>query len=203
QVRETPLDGRARTQAMLLFSIVMAAYSFNFGVGGVHLVRIIEAAGVTAAIAVALGAYKGVAQVIGRVWELVYGRKLAALNLGRVSIALLPLSFIPLLFAQGGLETAVIFATVYGISNGLMTIVRGAVPLALFGARDYGTVLGILATPALICNALAPVVFAWFVDAYGYRAGTWLLLGVGVAGWIAMEGLKVWHDRRRPAASTA
>ncbi|MEO1266383.1 MAG: MFS transporter, partial [Pseudomonadota bacterium] len=122
-----PLAGVSRTLGIVLFSIVMGAYSFVFGVGAVHLVGILEASGVALATAVALGAFKGVAQVIGRVGELVYGHRLAPLMLGRVSIALLPLSFLPLLFMAGGYETALAFVLVYGISNGLMTIVRGAV----------------------------------------------------------------------------
>ena len=45
---------------------------------------------------------------------------------------------------------ALSFTLLFGIANGLVTIMRGAVPLALFGAKGYGEVLGILATPYLL-----------------------------------------------------
>ena len=58
-------------------------------------------------------------------------------------------------------------AITYGVSNGLVTIVRGAVPLALFGAEGYGLVLGIIATPILVMGALAPMAFALLIDFAG------------------------------------
>ena len=57
------------------------------------------------------------------------------------------------------------------MSNGLVTIMRGAVPLALFGAKGYGEVLGILATPYLLLAAVAPAAFALVVERWGYGAG--------------------------------
>ena len=49
----------------------------------------------------------------------------------------------------------------------MITIVRGAVPLALFGAEGYGTVLGLIATPILLVNAFSPAAFALLVDQFG------------------------------------
>jgi hypothetical protein len=51
------------------------------------------------------------------------------------------------------------FAVLYGWSNGVMTIVRGTVPVVLFGRRNYGALLGRLALPAFIAKAVAPVAF--------------------------------------------
>jgi hypothetical protein len=53
-----------------------------------------------------------------------------------------------------------LFAICYGLSNGLLTIARGIIPLALFGREGYGRTLGLLAGPALVVKAGAPLVFA-------------------------------------------
>jgi hypothetical protein len=59
---------------------------------------------------------------------------------------------------------AVMFAVMFGAANGLSTIARGAVPLALFGAHGYGRIMGRIAGPALIITAVAPVVVAFVAE---------------------------------------
>ena len=191
----TPLEGRARVVAMVLFCVVMSGNALVFGVGAVHLVGIIEASGVSVATAVVIASLKGVAQVAGRVWEILYGYRIAAVGLGRLAIGLLPIAFIVLLVARGDWVTAVVFTLIFGTSNGLVTVVRGAVPLALFGPKGYASVLGLLATPILLSNALSPMIFALIVDAWGYQTGTWVLLAVAFASMLAMELMAIWYRR--------
>ena len=59
---------------------------------------------------------------------------------------------------------AAAFALMFGGANGLVTITRGAVPLALFGASGYGRLMGRLAGPFLLMQAAAPLVMAFVVD---------------------------------------
>lgn len=191
-----PLEGRARTVAMVLFGIVSSACAFVFGALAVHLVPLIQAWGVALTAAVALASMKGIAQVAGRLWELLFARKLKPLNLGRVSVAFLPLSLLVLILGGANYTSALVFTLLFGVSNGLVTIVRGAVPLALFGPKGYGAVLGVLATPYLVLNALAPAVFAVLVERAGYRTGALLLLAAGAIALAAMEGMALWHRRR-------
>ena len=54
--------------------------------------------------------------------------------------------------------TAAVFAVMFGMANGLLTIARGTVPLALFGASGYGRLVGRIGGPFLAVQALAPVV---------------------------------------------
>jgi hypothetical protein len=84
-----------------------------------------------------------------------------------------------------------------GASQGVITIVRGAVPLALFGANGYGAVLGLLATPILIVNAASPTLFALIVDGWGWQAAEMVLLGAAAASWLAMEAMSRWYAKRR------
>ena len=52
------------------------------------------------------------------------------------------------LFAAGGGVASTAFAILHGSGNGMITIARGTVPLALFGPENYGYRLGILGAPA-------------------------------------------------------
>ncbi len=190
-----PLEGRARRIAMVLFCVVMSGNALIFGVGAVHLVGLIEAAGVATGLAVTIASFKGIAQVAGRVWEIVWGKNIAPIGIGRIAIGLLPISLLVLLFSGADWTTAAVFTIIFGLSNGIVTVARGAVPLALFGADGYGKVLGIIATPFLIFNALSPMLFAFVVDAWGYRVGTWILFALAIASMACMEIMALWYRR--------
>ncbi len=190
-----PLEGSARTIAMVLFGAIGAASAVVFGAMAVHLVPILEATGLGAAAAVFIASLKGVAQVTGRIWDLTLARKWHPLDVGRVSIAFMPLSFGVLMLGGASFWTALAFTLLFGVSNGLVTIVRGAVPLALFGAQGYGEILGILATPYLVLAALAPAAFALVVERWGYGAGEAILLGAGLISLLGMELLTRWYRR--------
>jgi MFS family permease len=195
---DAPLEGAARSIAMVLFGLVGAATAVVFGALAVHLVPILEATGLALATAVFLASLKGFAQVAGRVWEIVLARNLKPLDLGRISIVFLPLSFLVLMLGGASFWTALAFTLLFGVSNGLVTIVRGAVPLALFGAKGYGEVLGILATPYLLLAALSPAAFALVVERWGYGAGEGIMLGAGLVAFLAMEAMALWYRRRQP-----
>lgn len=194
---EPPLQGTARTVGMVLFGLIGAASAVVMGAMAVHLVPILEATGLAAATAVFLASLKGFAQVAGRIWDLTLARKWHPIDVGRVSIAFIPLAFLVLMLGGASFSTALAFTLLFGVSNGLVTIVRGAVPLALFGARGYGEVLGILATPYLLLAALSPAAFALVVERWGYTAGEAVMLGAGLVSFLAMEAMALWYRRRR------
>ena len=192
-----PLQGPARTMAMLLFGAIVAASAIVFGAMAAHLVPVLEASGLAVATAVWIASLKGVAQVAGRVWDLTLARKWHPIDVGRVSIAIMPLSFLVLMLGGAHFLAALTFTLLFGISNGLVTIMRGAVPLALFGTHGYGEVLGILATPYLVLAALAPAAFALVVEAYGYGLAQAVMLGAGLCSLLGMEIMSFWYHRRQ------
>jgi MFS family permease len=198
---EPPLEGRARTVAIVLFAVIMSLNGFVFGVVSVQLVPLLEAAGLATAAAVWVASLKGVAQFGGRVVEILFARNLRAITVARIAVGVLPPSLVLLLSGTGSLPLVLAFTLLMGASQGVLTIVRGAVPLVLFGARGYGAVLGVLATPVLIVNAAAPTVFAWIVDRWGWRAANASLLVSCSAAWLAMEAMSRWYDRQRLATA--
>jgi len=120
------LEGPARTMAMLLFGAIVAASAIVFGAMAAHLVPVLEASGLASATAVGIASLKGVAQVAGRVWDLTLARKWHPIDVGRVSIAIMPLSFLVLMLGGAQFLAALAFTLFFGISNGLVTIMRGA-----------------------------------------------------------------------------
>lgn len=192
-----PLEGRMRPVAMALFALVMSLNGFVFAVVTVQLVPLLEATGLAAAAAVWVASMKGFAQFAGRLVEIFFGRNLRAITVARIAIGVLPVSFALLLFAGGNLYTVLAFTLLMGASQGVVTIVRGAVPLALFGAAGYGAVLGLLAMPILVVNAVSPTVFALIVDRWDWHAAQIVLVAVSAASWLAMEVMSRWYERNR------
>jgi MFS family permease len=192
-----PLEGRMRPVAMALFALVMSLNGFVLAVVTVQLVPLLEAAGLAAAAAVWVASMKGFAQFAGRLVEIFFGRNLRAITVARIAIGVLPISFALLLAAGGNLYSVLAFTLLMGASQGVITIVRGAVPLALFGAAGYGAVLGLLAMPILVVNAVSPTLFALIVDRWDWHIAQIVLVAVSAASWLAMEVMSRWYERNR------
>src|SRR5262249_58755649 len=118
---------------------------------------------------------------------ILFGRNLKAMTIARIAIATVPASLLLLFVAHAQVWLLVAFTLLLGGSQGVITIVRGAVPLALFGVRGYGAVLGLIATPILLVNAFSPAVFALLVDQIGWQASLYTLLGRAVLTWRAIQ----------------
>src|SRR5205823_6463287 len=126
----------------VLLAAAFAAYAFVPSGLSAHLLAIFGRGGIDAATAVAIGALFGPSQVAARVCEFVFARGIHPLAVARFAIAMLLAGFA--LLALFGLTVAVaaLFMLMFGAANGLVTIARGAVPLALFGAEGYGHTMG-------------------------------------------------------------
>jgi predicted MFS family arabinose efflux permease len=193
----SPLEGRARTIGMVLFALIMSLNGFVFGVVSVQLVPLFETAGMATATAVWIASLKGVAQFCGRVIEIVFGRNLHAFTVARFAIGALPFSLLLLLFSGGAFAPILAFTLLMGASQGVITIVRGAVPLALFGTEGYGRILGLIATPILVVSALAPTVYAYILDTWGSTVGVTILCLSSLLAMLAIELMGLWYRRNQ------
>lgn len=191
------LEGRTRVIGILLFALIMSINGFVFGVISLQLVPVLEAAGLVGATAVWVASLKGHGQFVGRVVEIFFGRNLKAMTIARIAIAVVPAAIVLLFLAHGQLLLLVAFTLVLGASQGVITIVRGAVPLALFGSKGYGEVLGLIATPVLLVNAFSPTVFALLIEQLGWQISLYILFGCAVATFIAVELMAAWYKRVR------
>lgn len=143
--------------------------------------------GASVAAAVAAGALIGPAQVGARVLEFGLMRRMHPLWSARLS-ALAHLLGAGLLLAFGA-PFAAVFALVHGAGNGILTIARGTLPLALFGAQGYGARQGLMMLPARVTQALAPWLFGWCLELWGPRA---LLVSgsIGLAAAVALPRVR-------------
>jgi hypothetical protein len=87
---------------------------------------------------------------------------------------------------------ATAFVMMMGLANGLVTIARGAVPLALFGAAGYGRMIGRIARPALAIQAAAPLVVAFVAER------TSDFLAIALAGTFTLVSFICFAAIRRP-----
>ncbi len=186
------VQGAARDRALLVFAAVLAGYSFVFSALSAHLIVLLQGLGLAAATAVGLSSIKGIAQVGARFLELVGQRWFGPIAIGVIAMGLLPLAMLIMLGAPPDPLVLAAATVIYGAANGLTTIVRGAVPLALFGHAGYATTLGRIAAPGLITASVAPLAFAWVLESFGVRAGLGLLAAVSLAGLAGM----LWLARR-------
>jgi hypothetical protein len=145
--------------------LMAAAFAVLAGIGSAisaHLPPLLKATGASAAAAVAAAALVGPAQVVARLLEFALVRRIHPLISGRFAVSMFPIGA-SLLIALGGVAAAP-FALLYGAGNGLFTIVRGTLPLALFGERNYGRRLGLLNVPARLTQAVSPFAVALMLE---------------------------------------
>ena len=168
---------------MLLLAFVFAAVWFVTGAMAAQLPTLLERAGATPLQAVAAGALVGPAQVAARLVEFVVLRRVHPLVSARIAALLHPLG--AAIFAVTAPAGAAAFAIFYGAGNGLLTIARGTVPLAVFGPEAYGERTGLLGAPARAAQAFAPLLFGLLIDALGTGA---IFVSVGLC-LAALAGL--------------
>ena len=157
-----PID---RTMVLLAFTFA-AAWTVT-GAMAAHMPRILEAAGATTVQAVAAGALFGPAQVVARIIEASFLSRYHPLLSTRLACLTHPIGAAILAVAGGAASSA--FAIFFGLGNGILTIARGTLPLAIFGPQNYGYRLGIIGAPARMAQAAAPLVFGLLIDIMGSR----------------------------------
>ena len=154
-------------RTMIVLAFVFAAAWTVTGAMAAHLPRILEAAGATSSQAVFAGALIGPAQVAARIFEASFLSRFHPLVSTRLACITHPIGAAILALAGGG--AASLFAIFHGTGNGILTIARGTLPLAIFGPKDYGYRLGIVGAPARMAQAAAPLLFGLLIDIMGSR----------------------------------
>ena len=179
-------------RTMILLAFVFAAAWTVTGAMAAHLPRIMEAAGATTAQAVFAGALIGPAQVAARIFEASFLSRFHPLVSTRLACLTHPIGAAILGVAGGG--AASVFAIFHGTGNGILTIARGTLPLAIFGPQNYGYRLGIVGAPARMAQAAAPLLFGLLIDIMGSR----VLIVSSALSVSALLALLLVRDRPRP-----
>lgn len=152
-------------RTMVLQSFAFAAAWTVTSAMSAHLPRIVEAFGATPAQAVFAGMMIGPAQVAARVMEASVLGRFHPLVSTRLACITHPIGACVIGVFGGGAAAA--FALLHGAGNGILTIARGTLPLAIFGPENYAYRLGLIGAPSRIAQALAPLGFGLLIEPLG------------------------------------
>ena len=166
-----PVPAPVSVSSWILLAMYFATTAFVTSAMAAHLPGLLVAAGVTTTIAVTAGALLGPAQVAARIAEFGIAQRLRIhpLITARVATALHPLGAALLALQFGVPMGAFGFAVLHGAGNGMITIAKGTLPLAMFGPAAYGERTGLLSVAARGMQALAPYTFGLVLERWGAR----------------------------------
>lgn len=181
--------GGAVSRQRSTFLWVAGFFTLRGGIATVITVSIptlLHGAGLGTATAVALAALIGPAQVGMRVLQVALGQRVGPLAIAWIGAAILPAVTLPMAFLGPDSPAlpvvAGVFVLGYGLSNGILTIARGILPLALFGAESYATRIGQLALPVILAQAAAPLVSGPAISAW---PAAWVFAALAAASLLA------------------
>jgi MFS family permease len=175
----TGASGASYRRAFFLLALFGATTSFVTSAMAAHLPGLLIAVGTTSVAALAAAALLGPAQVAARLLEFLAARRFRfhPLVTARIATACHPVAGTVLAFFGGAPAIASFFAMTHGAGNGMITIAKGMLPLAIFGAAGYGHRQGLLSFFGRAMQAIAPFTFGVVLEVYGARAA----LGMSVA----------------------
>lgn len=159
-----------RRVAGTLYAVIAMLTNFLAAGNAAHLIALMIGMGVASSAAASVAALWGLGQFAARMADVTLGARLHPLTLTWAVTALMPLCFVLACLSDGNLYAIAAYALLYGACNGLLTITRGTLPLALFDFRSYGSLVGALLIPSFLLTATAPVAYAFLIETQGARA---------------------------------
>jgi MFS family permease len=178
-----------------LFALVLTISSAIGAIVIVHLLILLQARGLSFAVAVSLGTLFGPSQVGARVIESLFGRHYHPIWTMAASCAFMAIGLALMLVDLPLVALAILL---YGGGYGVMWIARGTLPLALFGPQRYARLIGRLAMPALVAQALAPTLGAVLLKQTSAFTTLAVLAGFAVLNVLLIAAL--WSACRSPTA---
>jgi MFS family permease len=152
-----------------------------------HMISLLRGTGLAEAWVIAIPASIGLIQVLGRLLLYFFEHHFDLHLANRVIPMLIPLGLAALLAGTAHPGAALVFVLLYGLGNGMMTIVKGTA-IAQYVSREHVASLnGALGLPSALARAVAPFLLGllWSAES-GYVAGLWLLLAMSVVAVLAL-----------------
>ena len=179
-------------RSFALLALFGATTSFVTSAMAAHLPGLLLAVGTTTLGALTAAALLGPAQVTSRLIEFLAARrfKFHPLVTARIATALHPLGGVVLALFGGPAHIASAFALLHGAGNGMITIAKGTLPLAIFGAAGYGERQGLLSILGRGMQAIAPFAFGLVLEHYGPGAGIGLSVAFSLVALTALMALR-------------
>lgn len=177
------LDAAAEKRAMIAIGLMFTATAIVSSGLSAIMPRLLAHFDVPSTAAIAASALIGPAQVAGRLAEMGWFSRYHPLVAARLATMFLPVGVVA--FFAGGAAFAMPFTMLYGFGNGILTIARGALPLAIFGPVGYGRRVGVLSAPSRIAAAVAPVAVGLLFDAAA-ATGLIVMAACNLVGFAAL-----------------
>jgi MFS family permease len=152
-----------------------------------HLISLLRESGLSEGWVIAIPATIGVMQVLGRLLLYFFEHRFDLHVANRVIPVLIPLALSALIAGAASPAAGLLFVLLYGLGNGMLTIVKGTA-IAQYVSREHVASLnGALGLPQAVARGVAPLLLGvlWTREA-GYRWGLALLLVVGVVSALAL-----------------
>jgi MFS family permease len=191
QVAHTRLRPLLRSAPFLLVGLFTVAMMSVTVAIPAHMVSLLRENGLPEVWVIALPAAIGLVQVLGRVLLYFFEHHADLHRVNRWVPVLIPLGVLVLLTAPftGSWQVLVVgvFVAIYGLGNGMLTIVKGTAMAQYVSRTHVATLNGALGVPLALARAGAPLLLGamWSPQA-GYSHGLWLLLGLGTLGVLAL-----------------
>lgn len=183
KIEESPEPPDPGKLTGLLLAFVFATSAFIGMALMSHLPRLLEGMGVPLAVAFSIGALVGPSQVMGRLIDFAFMRKMHPLISTRLAALAHPIAGGLLLLI--GAPFALPFVILHGLGNGILIISRGTLPLAIYGTKGYGQRQGWLMMPSKFAQAAAPFVFGLALSEWGSYS-LWLTWGLAISVFVAL-----------------
>lgn len=185
QQADATLREALQHRSFWLLTLCFALYAFVQAAMWAHVLPAFADKGVSTADGLIVLMTVGPAQVAGRLLYAAVGRGWSLRRLGALVLAALPLA-LALFAISRSLVALLVFAVVFGVANGLVTIVRGGLVPLYFGRSHVGRIGGLMSGIGLVARATAPVAataLLWVMP--GYRELMGVLSALGVAAVLA------------------
>lgn len=176
------LGSLAPSHRRMGFALMTTAFAVQYLASGsvlVHMVPLLAGLGLGTTAAL-VGTLFGPSQVASRLINMLFGKRLDALHLAMISAAFIPAGTLILELTAPAIPGAMVFAVVFGMGNGLLSIVTGTLPLALFGSEGYGKLQGKMMAARLIVSASAPFLMALAMEWLGIALSLGAIVGLGL-----------------------
>ena len=181
---EATLVDALRLRSFWLLTATFTLSSFAVAALFAHLIPAFAERGRSASDALAIVVWFGPSQVLGRLAVLAVGRRWSPRRVGLVVFAGQPIALAIFALADS-MPALLLFALLFGVSNGVSTIVRGSVVPDYFGRRHLGRISGAMNAISVLSRAAAPLAAAGLLVALGgYRTVLLVLAGIGLLAWL-------------------
>jgi MFS family permease len=200
QARRSPLAAAVRVPAFWGLVVAFAGYGLAFSAISFHLIPLLADRAVPIGVVMAIVALIGPMQVVGRVLLMAGQKHITTIQLGAGIYFAFPVSMAMLAMGISEVYGLILFAIIYGVANGLVTILRGMAVPEFIGPEGYGVVSGALTMPTNVMRAAGPLLgsLAWTALGQNYTPVLWGLTGIMLVAALGFAAAAL-LSKRRPA----